>query len=146
MTWDRWYPLGWDIGLTFLMGPSPRPSWTSDSTGNSTKGKLYTYIYVLGLEDWIPWPDLDAASSAGQAAPAAAAVAANAKSKEPSPLDALESDNDKNVCRQIADMGFPLDRTVRACGRLGPDSGKIINFCLTVASYVESERLPELEV
>ena len=44
VTRDRWYPRGWDIGPTFWWAPPPRPSWTPDPMGTSTKGNLYTYI------------------------------------------------------------------------------------------------------
>ena len=80
-----------------------------------------------GLEDWVPWPDLD---ESGKAVPAAAAAA-----PEPDPMSALKTDGQRAVCAQVREMGFPLSRAVKACLALGDDSQKIINFCLLVDRF-----------
>ena len=39
---------------------------------------------------------------------------------------------DARLCRQIHEMGFPLPRVVKGISAVGPDSQKLINFCLVV--------------
>lgn len=81
-----------------------------------------------GLEDWVPWPELD----------------------EPKdPYSILTTPAEKQLCRQIHEMGFPLDRVLRICQALGTgkeDSGQqMINFCLLVDKFVTAEGFDESE-
>jgi len=45
--------------------------------------------------------------------------------------------DEATTCRQLAEMGFPLSRLARGCRAVGPDSQKLINFCLVVDRLVE---------
>jgi hypothetical protein len=76
------------------------------------------------LDDWIPWPDLD--SSLGPEVPSRPTVIRGA-----SPLADLAPAS-QEICRQISEMGFPLDRVASGCKSLGDDRQKLINFCLLV--------------
>jgi len=100
--------------------PVPRPT-TSSSSSNPT--------------EWVPWPDLDAASPTK-----------NVKGREDDPLNALYKDSEREMCKQIHAMGFPAERVVRTCKALGEDSQKIIHFCLLVDQFVEKDKFPEEEV
>jgi hypothetical protein len=91
------------------------------------------------LKDWTPWPDPNGASSAA---------------RKPDPLEAIASPSHKRICRQIGEMGFPLQRIILAFQTFGSNGKvdeeaigqKIINFCLTVARLAEVIRLSEADV
>lgn len=44
---------------------------------------------------------------------------------------------EKRMCSQLAEMGFPLSRLVTAVRSVGADSQKLISFCVLVDKYVE---------
>lgn len=88
-----------------------------------------------GMEDWVPWPDI------GQGATAAKAPTPTLQ--EPDHMAVLATEAQRQLCRQVHEMGFPLDRVVRTCLALkaaeDPDGGqRIINFCLLVDKVSEA--------
>ena len=38
----------------------------------------------------------------------------------------------QEICKQISEMGFALDRVAKGCKSFGDDRQKIINYCLMV--------------
>ena len=38
----------------------------------------------------------------------------------------------QEICKQISEMGFALDRVAKGCKNFGDDRQKIINYCLMV--------------
>ena len=44
-------PAGLGHWTHLIDGPSPRPNWTPDSKGNSTKGNLYAYIHTQTMRE-----------------------------------------------------------------------------------------------
>ncbi|TRY68955.1 hypothetical protein TCAL_12899 [Tigriopus californicus] len=108
-----------DVRKKSSQTPPPRPANVPGSTSK--------------LTDWIPWPDLDGTPC------------------RPSPAEdplALISDPDqRRLCQQIHDMGFPLARVARVCAALKDKTGQnIINFCLLVDKFIGESGLPEEEV
>lgn len=87
------------------------------------------------LDDWIPWPDLDPKPAESK----------KEEEQESSVLDNLSQKNRK-TCRQISDMGFPLERVAKVCEKLGDDQQQIVNYCLMVAKLSEEEKFPVKEV
>ena len=85
---------------------------------------------ATGLENWTPWPQLDqdisASSPNGHQSPGVASPAA-----DDSCLASLRAE-DARLCRQLHEMGFPLPRLAKGISAVGPDSQKLINFCLVV--------------
>ena len=75
-----------------------------------------------GLENWVPWPELEQSRA--------------------DPLQVLSSQSERTLCKQIAEMGFPLDRVIRICQvkKGSQDLGQtIINFCLLVDKFSTAE-------
>lgn len=99
--------------------PPPRPA---NLPGSATK-----------LTDWIPWPDLDGPSTFLPA--------------KDDPLALISAPDQRRLCQQIHDMGFPLARVARVCQALKDKTGQnIINFCLLVDKFIGESGLPEEEV
>ena len=79
-----------------------------------------------GLENWTPWPQLEpqtetTLTNGGQ----------QGGREDTSCLADLPPDQ-ASLCRQLQEMGFPLTRLATGCKAVGPDSQKLINFCLVV--------------
>ena len=75
------------------------------------------------MDDWIPWPDLDGSASKPSPTP----------SNKPSVNPLLDLDSkSREICKQISEMGFSLDRVAKGCKSFGDDRQKIINYCLVV--------------
>ena len=87
--------------------PPPRTSvTTNERSGNA--------------DDWIPWPDIDAPTQ---------------KQQQPEILRDLNPES-QNICCQISEMGFALERVAKGCKSFGDDRQKIINYCLMVEDMV----------
>jgi hypothetical protein len=59
---------------------------------------------------------------------------------ESDPIQTLASAEERNIARQVADMGFPAERVVRACQALGccSDGGaRAIHFCLVAGKLAD---------
>jgi len=82
---------------------------------------------ATGLENWVPWPQLEGDKEAQDEACLADLM-----------------DDEANSCRQLCEMGFPLSRLAKGCQAVGANQQKLINFCLVVDRLVE-EGHPELE-
>ena len=95
------------------------------------------------LDDWIPWPDLDGKrDDALLAKPSLATAGATNPIEDDNVLLMGLSADSRQICRQMADMGFPLGRVAKVCRALGDDQGQIINYCLLVDKFSEKERFP----
>ena len=81
------------------------------------------------IKDWVPWPDLDEKKEPVMA------------EEEEDPFESLAKESDRQVCRQLSDMGFPSSRVIWACKELDADSQKIINFCLLVDKFLDQQNL-----
>ena len=84
-----------------------------------------------GLENWTPWPQLE---------PQAEATLPNGgqeREREDASCLASLPPEQASLCRQLQEMGFPLTRLATGCKAVGPDSQKLINFCLVVDRWVE---------
>ena len=79
---------------------------------------------ATGLENWTPWPQLDQENVGTRL------VNGNA-SADTKCLDGLSSE-DKQICLQLHEMGFPLARLAKGVTAVGANSQKLINFCLVV--------------
>ena len=79
---------------------------------------------ATGLENWTPWPQLD------QEHPSQPQV----KPKQPQDESCLQGLKTEEVtlCRQLHEMGFPLARLAKGVSAVGPNSQKLINFCLVI--------------
>merc|ERR1719378_1957044 len=77
---------------------------------------------ATGLENWTPWPQLDQENVGTRH------VNGNA-SADTKCLDGL-SNEDKQICLQLHEMGFPLARLAKGVTAVGANSQKLINFCL----------------
>ena len=86
--------------------PPPRASVTNERTGNA--------------DDWIPWPDIDSPMQ---------------RQQQPEILRDLNPSS-QDICRQISEMGFALERVAKGCKSFGDDRQKIINYCLMVEDMV----------
>ena len=97
------------------------------------------------LEDWIPWPDIDGLQSTNLPNKNASnplsdtANSANANTSERASSSSLSNNPLKGLsqesalkCKQLHDMGFPLERLGKACKSLGDDDQQMINYCLLV--------------
>ena len=72
-------------------------------------------------DEWIPWPDIDPPRQRSL--------------QQPSILSDL-SPASQEICRQISEMGFALERVAKGCKSFGDDRQKIINYCLLVEELV----------
>ena len=83
------------------------------------------------LDDWIPWPDIDGLPSSSQQKP-------SSQSSQPR-IDPLEGLSNESIekCKQLHDMGFPLERLGKVCRAIGDDVQKLINYCLFVDKILE---------
>ena len=77
---------------------------------------------ATGLENWTPWPQLD--QDPGHST-------AHTPAEHESCLDHLRSE-ERDLCRQLHEMGFPLSRLAKGVSAVGPNSQKLINFCLVI--------------
>jgi len=84
---------------------------------------------ATGLENWTPWPQLDQENVGTRL------VNGNA-SADTKCLDGLSSE-DKQICLQLHEMGFPLARLAKGVTAVGANSQKLINFCLVVDRLVD---------
>ena len=88
---------------------------------------------ATGLESWTPFPQLnqDASTSSPNChhSPGVSSPAT-----DDSCLTSLRVE-DARLCRQIHEMGFPLPRVVKGISAVGPDSQKLIDFCLNFDRY-----------
>ena len=84
-----------------------------------------------GLENWTPWPQLEP-----QAETSLTNGGQQGGWEDASCLADLPPDQ-ACLCRQLQEMGFPLTRLATGCKAVGPDSQKLINFCLVVDRWVE---------
>ena len=80
---------------------------------------------ATGLENWTPWPQLDS-DTVTNGGPGPGHV-----TRDETCLECLKSD-EKQLCRQLHEMGFPLTRLAKGVTAVGPNSQKLINFCLVV--------------
>ena len=114
---------------------------------NSDKGRHSTF------DDWIPWPDIDGLPSSTPTSslshehgkrefstassnhiPSATTIPFN------NPLEGLSHESSAK-CKQLHDMGFPLDRLAKACKAIGNDDQQMINYCLLVDKILEDPTL-----
>ena len=72
-------------------------------------------------DEWIPWPDIDPPKQQ--------------RVQPPQILSDLSSAS-QEICRQISEMGFALERVAKGCKSFGDDRQKIINYCLLVEDLV----------
>jgi len=87
-----------------------------------------------GLEDWVPWPKIGGAEDS----PAIAKGEARAEDRTNSLIaDEDLSEADRRLCGQLAEMGFPRSRLVKAARCFGGDSQKLINYCVLVDKLVD---------
>jgi len=85
---------------------------------------------ATGLENWTPWPQLDQENASS------ASLVNGNDSADTKCLDGLSSE-DKQMCRQLHEMGFPLARLAKGVTAVGANSQKLINFCLVVDRLVD---------
>ena len=79
-----------------------------------------------GLENWTPWPQLDPQLGGETLTNGGQQV-----TEDTSCLADLSAEA-AGLCEQLREMGFPLTRLATGCRAVGPDSQKLINFCLVV--------------
>ena len=110
------------------------------------------------LEDWIPWPDIDGLQSTNlpnknasnplsdtaNSANANTSERASSSSVSNNPLKGLSQESALK-CKQIHDMGFPLERLGKACKSLGDDDQQMINYCLLVDKLMEDSAIMKIK-
>ena len=110
---------------------------------NVNKGRHSTF------DDWIPWPDIDGlpstpanSSLTQEHGPRDITTASSNPRPSPAtiplnnPLEGLSQESSAK-CKQLHDMGFPLDRLAKACKSIGDDDQQMINYCLLVDKILE---------
>lgn len=58
-------------------------------------------------------------------------------------IDPLEGLSNESIekCKQLHDMGFPLERLGKVCRAIGDDEQKLINYCLFVDKILEDSMI-----
>ena len=87
------------------------------------------------LDNWIPWPDPDGL-------PSTTKKSESSYNSRPTinPLEGLSNESSEK-CKQLHDMGFPLERLGKACRAIGNDEQKLINYCLFVDKVLEDSSI-----
>jgi len=130
-----------EINAEVSAATSPMAIPTGNTSHGTTKNKLHSVTppprvsnlpttATRGLEDWVPWPDLDSGSTRSKP---------SGSGEEEDPFQVLVTGEERRIARQVADMGFPKDRAARACQALGctSDGGaRAIHFCLLAGKTV----------
>jgi len=70
-----------------------------------------------GMENWTPWPDIE--------------------TKNPNDILQGLGEKEAQMCRQLHEMGFPLQRLAKGARSYGADSQKLLNFCVAVDKLVD---------
>ena len=94
------------------------------------------------FDEWIPWPDIDGlpSTSGNTSIDKVHGPAKLTKNTLYNPLEGLSQESSAK-CKQLHDMGFPLDRLAKASKAIGNDDQQMINYCLLVDKILEDPRI-----